>query len=237
MQTVLWLHAFPLSSRMFERQRDLAGVTHLMPDLPGFGSEPPLEGEPTMDAYARFAVAQLDARGIGKAVFAGVSMGGYIAFSALRLFPERIAGLILIDTRETADTNDGRHGRFDAIAKIEEEGVAPLVDSMFPKMLTPEAPADMKERVRTIMMSTPPRGAIDALKAIANRRDATQLLSAITVPTLVLVGEADTITPPSDAERMAKAIPGAKLVKIANVAHLSNVEHADAFNAAVAAFL
>jgi pimeloyl-ACP methyl ester carboxylesterase len=233
MSTILWLHGFPLSSQIFEKQRAITGVTHVMPDLSGFGAAPPPVTPMTMDDYARVAVTRLDALGIEKATFAGFSMGGYICFAALRLFPERVAGLILIDTRETADTEDARKQRFESIEKVKREGVAPVVDAMLPKMLTAKAPREMKEWVRGIMMSSSAEGVIAALRAMAERPDSSPLLPSITVPTLIVVGEEDTITPPSDAERMASAIPGARLVKLANAAHLSNVEQAAAFNDAV----
>lgn len=221
MSTILWLHGFPLTSRIFEPQRAIKGVEHVMPDLPA------LE---TMDDYARFAVAQLDARGIERATFAGLSMGGYICFAALRLFPERVSGLILIDTRETADSEEARKGRFETIAKVEQQGVAAVADAMLPKMVTSEA---LKPAVREIMMSTSPEYVKASLRAMASRPDSSPLLPSINVPTLIIVGEHDTITPPSDAERMAAAIPDAKLVKIPNAAHLSNYDQPEAVNAAI----
>lgn len=221
MNTILWIHGFPLTSRVFEKQRAIDGVEHVMPDLP------PLE---SMDDYARFAVAQLDARGIEKATFAGLSMGGYICFAALRLFPERISGLILIDTRETADTDEARKGRYDSIAKVEQQGVQAVVDAMLPKMVVSDA---LKPEVREIMMSASPEFVKAALRAMAARPDSSAMLPSIAVPTLVVVGEEDTITPPSDAERMARAIPGARLVRIPGAGHLSNYEKAEELNAAV----
>lgn len=225
MNTILWIHGFPLTSRIFEPQRAIEGVEHVMPDLPA------LE---TMDDYARFAVAQLDARGIEQATFAGLSMGGYVCFAALRLFPERVSGLILIDTRETADTEEARKGRFETIAKVEQQGVAAVADAMLPKMVTSEA---LKPAVREIMMSASPEYVIGSLRAMANRPDSSPLLPSITVPTLIIVGEHDTITPPSDAERMAAAIPSARLVRIAGAAHLSNYDQPEAVNAAIGAQL
>src|SRR5688572_18399576 len=100
---ILWLHGFPLDARVFENQISLGG---LMPDLPGFGTALPPDRELAMDDYARFALDALDARGIERAIFAGLSMGGYICFAAARLAPERVGGLILIDTRATADTDE-----------------------------------------------------------------------------------------------------------------------------------
>jgi 3-oxoadipate enol-lactonase len=219
MSTILWLHGFPLTSRIFEKQRAIAGAEHLMPDLP------PLE---SMDEYARFAVAQLDARGIEKATFAGLSMGGYICFAVWRLFPGRVDGLILIDTRETADTEEARKGRYDSIAKVEQHGVAAVADAMLPKMVTSDA---LKPAVREIMMAASPEFVKSALRAMAARPDSSSLLPTISVPTVVIVGENDTITPPADAERMAKAIPNARLVRIPDAAHLSNYEQPEAFNA------
>jgi 3-oxoadipate enol-lactonase len=221
MNTILWLHGFPLTSRVFEKQRAIAGFEHLMPDLPALES---------MDDYARFAVGQLDARGIEKATFAGLSMGGYICFAVLRLFPERVSGLILIDTRETADTEEARKGRYESIARVEQQGVAAVADAMLPKMVVSEA---LKPEVREIMMSASPEFVMAALRAMAARPDSSPLLPSIAVPTLVVVGEEDTITPPSDAERMAAAIPGARLVRIPGAAHLSNYEKPEALNAAV----
>ena len=224
MNTILWLHGFPLTNAIFAKQLAITGVEHVMPELP------PLE---SMDDYARFAIEQLDLRGIEKATFAGLSMGGYICFAALRLFPERVSGLILIDTRETADTDEGRKGRREMIDKAEHEGVAPIAEAMLPKMLTPSAPPELKQFVRDVMMSTSREFVIAALRAMAARPDSSSMLPSIAVPTLIVVGEEDPITPPKDSERMASAIPNAKLVKLARAAHLSNVERAEAFNASV----
>lgn len=225
MNSILWIHGFPLTSAVFEKQRAIKGVEHVMPDLP------PLE---SMDEYARFAIEQLDARGIEKATFAGLSMGGYICFAVMRLFPERVAGLILIDTRETPDTDDARKGRLDSVEKVKQQGVAPVADSMLPKMVIDET---LRPHVREIMMSSSPEFVKAALRAMAARPDSTETLSAIHVPTLIVVGEQDAITPPADAERMAKGIANAKLVRIPGAAHLSNLEKPEEFNAAVTAFL
>jgi 3-oxoadipate enol-lactonase len=225
MSTIVWIHGFPLSSAVFERQRELGGVFF---DLPGFGGEP-ASAIATIDDYARFV---LD-RAPEQATFAGLSMGGYICFAIARLAPERMNGLILIDTRETADTDEARKGRYDTIAKVEAQGVSVVVDSMLPKMLSPDAPPSDRDRVREIMSSSSKEGVTAALRAMAERPDSSDLLANIAVPALIVVGEEDSITPPSDAERMARAIPNAKLVRIPRAAHLSNFEKAAEFNAAV----
>ena len=190
-----------------------------------------------MDTYARLMIELLDHRGIDRAIFAGLSMGGYICFAMARLAPQRMRGLILIDTRETADSEEARKGRYDSIEKVKREGVKPIVETMLPKMLTPGAPRETRDRLREIMSSASPDGVMAALRAMATRPDSTPLLREIHVPTLILVGEEDTITPPTDAERMAAAIRGARLVRIAGAAHASNFEKAAEVNRAVTTFV
>jgi pimeloyl-ACP methyl ester carboxylesterase len=234
---ILWIHGYPLASSIYEQQLAIRNVRHVMPDLPGFGQSRPDGGMMSIDAYAKLIVDLLDHRGIDRAVFAGLSMGGYVCFAIARIAPQRMRGLILIDTRETADSDETRKGRYASIEKIKREGVKPIVESMLPKMLTRAAPREMRERVREIMSSTTPDGAVAALQAMATRPDSTPLLEKIQVPTLVIVGEDDPITPPADAERMAAAIRGAKLVRIAGAAHLSNYEKAADVNRAVGGFM
>jgi 3-oxoadipate enol-lactonase len=229
---VLWIHGFPLAAGMYEKQLAIDGVRHLTFDLPGFGQSPAAEIS-TVDDYARLALEVLDAAGIDRAIVAGFSMGGYIALALARLAPERLRGLILIDTRETADTEEARKGRYATIEKVKAEGTASVVDSMLPKMLTPGAPETMRDRVREMMSSASADGVAGALRAMAERPDSSELLPRIDVPTLIVVGEEDPITPPADAERMARAIPNATLVRLARAAHLSNYERAEEFNEAV----
>ncbi|HYI09814.1 MAG TPA: alpha/beta fold hydrolase [Thermoanaerobaculia bacterium] len=234
---IVWIHGFPLASSIYEHQLAIKRTRHVMPDLPGFGQSRSAVGNLTMDDYARIVIDLLDHRGIDRAVVAGLSMGGYICFALARLAPERLSGLILIDTRETADTEEAKKGRYASIEKVKKEGIGSVMESMLPKMLTPAAPPEMKERVREIMTSSSADGVTAALRAMAERPDSSSLLPGIAVPTLVIVGEEDSITPPADAERMAAAIPKARLVKVAGAAHLANYEQAEEVNKAVAGFM
>src|SRR5688500_16404521 len=124
MKTIVWIHGFPLSSAIFEKQRVIEGVQHLMPDLPGFGESAPPSQPMTLDEYARIVLDKLD---VETATFAGFSMGGYIGLAIARNAPQRMDGLILIDTREKADTDEARKGRYDTIEKVREQGIAPVV--------------------------------------------------------------------------------------------------------------
>jgi 3-oxoadipate enol-lactonase len=233
---VLWIHGFPLSSRVFEKQLAIAGARHLMPDLPGFGRTPPASVD-SIDGYARLLLAELDRAGIDRAVFAGLSMGGYILMGVARLAPQRIQGAIFIDTRETPDTAEAKKGRYETMEKVKKNGIGGVVDSMLPKMLTKSAPPALVDEAETIMSSSSAEGVTAALKAMAERPDSTPVLKMIRVPSLVIVGADDTITPPSDAARLAKALPDAQVVIIPGAAHLSNMEQPQVFNDAVSKFL
>ena len=237
MRTILWIHGFPLSSAIFDAQLAIEGVQHLTFDLPGFGLSPAPTEKLTMDDYARMAIDVLDANGVERATLAGFSMGGYVAFAAARIARERIDGLILLDTRETADSEEARKGRFDSIEKVRAAGVTPIVDAMLPKMLTNAAAPEMVSRVREIMMTASPEGTIAALRAMAQRADSTALLPSLDVPVLIIVGAEDAITPPADAQRMASLLPDAKLVTIAGAAHLANIEKSAEVNGAIEDYL
>ena len=234
---ILWIHGYPLSSRVFAKQLEIAGVRHIVPDLPGFGRSAAPERDLTIDDYARELIKLLGDRKVQRAYVAGLSMGGYIALAMARLAPERMRGLILIDTRETADTPETRQGRYESVEKVQSAGVRTVVDAMLPKMLTPSAPLSLVEEARSIMTSSSAAGVTTALKAMAERPDSTALLPHLEMRTLIIVGDGDTITPPSDAARMAAAIPNAKLVTIKGAAHLSNLEKPDEFNKAVQLFV
>jgi pimeloyl-ACP methyl ester carboxylesterase len=236
---VVWIHGFPLSSALFERQLDIPNARHIVPDLPGFGKSPARDAV-TMSDYADDVLALIDHCNIEHAVFAGVSMGGYVVFDILKRYADRASGAILIDTRESADTNEARKGRYDSITRVGKEGISPVVDAMFPKMLTESTRENNRQLAgftREMMESSSAEGVTAALRAMAERPDSASLLPDLKIPVLVVAGADDTITPPTDAARMAKAIIDSLLLVMPHAAHLSNLEQPDLFNTAVEAFL
>lgn len=235
-QPVLWIHGFPLSSEIFRPQLSIRKVRHIVPDLPGFGRSPEPQGTLTMDDYADDLASLLESARVDRAVLAGLSMGGYIAFAMARKVPERIAGLVLIDTRETPDTTEARAKRQEMIAAVEREGASAAVREMLSKLLSPAASPERVRQVEAIIRGSSAGGLIAALEAMANRPDSSELLSGLNVPALVLVGSEDKITPRSDAERMAAALPHARLQVIEGAGHLSNFERPREFNWAVSMF-
>lgn len=236
------VHGFPLDREMWVPQLEgLSAAAHVIaPDLPGFGkSIPGLMS--TIDAAATTIAEFLTAVGITeKVVLGGLSMGGYIAMAFARQFPDRLRGLILADTKAEPDDDAAKAGRAKTMALAEEKGAAAVIEGMLPKVLgaaTHEVRPAIVEEVRRIGSRQQPGSIRAALAALRDRPDARPGLTAIAVPTLVIVGDQDAITPPANAETIASAIQGAKLAVIPAAGHLSNLESPAAFNDAVKLFL
>ncbi len=241
-EALVLLHGFPFDRSMWREQSEVlsAGCRVIAPDLRGLGETPLGDAAATMDEMAEDVAALLDALGVERVVLGGLSMGGYVAFEFFRRFPRRVRALVLADTRPQADNEEGRRTREENARKVLRDGMQPLVDSMLPKLLsatTRENRGDVVGRVRSMMLAARPEGAAAALRGMAERRDQTELLTRIEVPTLIVVGVEDTITPTSDAEEMAAKIGGSRLVRVEGAAHLSNVERPEEFNRALADFV
>jgi len=238
-QPILFIHAFPLHGVMWERQVAAFSPHHrvIAPDLRGLGASARGSGASSLDQHADDMAALLGHLAIENATVAGLSMGGYISFALWRRHRERVAALILADTRAGADSEEGRQGREKNARLAEEQGPSAIADQMLPKLLSPNAPAALRDQVRAIIESNDRAGIAAALRAMAARPDSTPLLATIDVPTLVIVGAEDALTPPSEAEAMFNAIPGCRLAEIPGAGHLSNVEAPEAFNAEVTEFL
>jgi len=240
--TLVLLHAFPLNARMWEPQLALAAHDWrvLAPHLRGFGSETADPPASTVDEYAGDVIDLLDALHVEDAIIGGLSMGGYAAFAILRRAPRYVRGLILADTRSQADTPEGAAGRTRMLQLLTDKGPAAVVDEMIPKLLgatTRASRPDVVDRVRALALSNPPEAIAGAIRALMTRPDSTPLMSTIHCPTLILVGEEDTLTPPALSEEMHRAIAGSELVVVPGAGHLSSFEQPDAFNSALARFL
>lgn len=231
---LLLLHAFPLSSEMWAPQVDAfqGRLPVVAPDDPGFGGTAGAAPEGWMDAAADQAAAALRAAGVDRAVVVGLSMGGYVAFSFWRRHPGLVAGLVLANTRSGADPDAAREARAALAGRLRAEGNGFLADSP-PPLLSAEAPAALRERVQAIIRRQPAEAIAGAALGMAGRVDSTPDLAGITVPTLVITSSGDTLIPPDATSPMAGQIPGAELLVIEGAGHLSNLEAADAFNAAI----
>jgi pimeloyl-ACP methyl ester carboxylesterase len=241
---VVLLHAFPLSSAMWEPQLEaLAGRHRLIaPDVRGFGGSPPPPDPErwTMEAMAADVAALLARLGVGRAVVAGLSMGGYLALTLLRHHRDLVGGLVLADTRAGADTAEVAERRTAQQARVQAGERAVVLDGLVDGLLgahTREHRPDVVRRVREWMEAASPEGIVAALAAMKGRPDARPELGAIDVPTLIVVGEEDGLSPPDVARDMQVAVPGAELAVLPRAGHLSSVEAAEAFDEALAAWL
>jgi 3-oxoadipate enol-lactonase len=194
----------------------------------------------SIDDYAGDVIDLLDSLHIEDAVIGGLSLGGYVAFALFRHAPRYFRGIVLADTRSQADPPEAASGRARLLSAVREKGPSAAADEMVPRLLgetTRAGRPDVVERVRTLILSNPATAIAGAITAIMTRPDSTPLLSSIHCPTLIVVGEQDTLTPPAMSQDLQRGIPGSELVVIPDAGHLSSLEQPSPFNAALARFL
>lgn len=234
MTTLLLIHAFPLDASMWDEQvTALRGEDDVLtPSLPGFGGTPPDGDVLTMDAAADFLAGELDRSGAEKALVCGLSIGGYVAFSMWRRHQNRVSGLLLADTRAEADDEAGKERRRALAEKMRTEGSGPMAENP-PPLLSEDADPGLWDHVKEIIRRQPGEAIAAASLGMAERPDSTPILPTIDVPTTIVVGSADAMTPPPMSEAMAGAIPGAELVVLEGAGHLSNLEKPESFLSAL----
>ena len=240
---LLFLHGFPLDHTMWLEQ-----LTHfatdrrvIAPDLAGFGGSEPIEGAHRMSEFADEAAELLAALGQTQpVVLCGLSMGGYIAFEFYRRHRERLCGLVLSNTRSAPDDETGVKTRRKTAETVLERGPALLAETMLPKLLSPrtrEQRPEIGDSLKQVVLRTDPGSIAAALLGMAERMDSTPLLTEIDVPTLVMAGEEDEITPADEMRGMAEQIPDAEYHCLPNAGHMAPLESPEAFNAVLADFL
>jgi pimeloyl-ACP methyl ester carboxylesterase len=242
---VVFVHGFPFQLSTWDGQIPVAvasGRRAVALDLPGFGgSSVPVErSDYSIDRYADVVAALIADLGLRPVVLVGLSMGGYISLAVARRHPEVLAALVLADTRADPDSPEGRQTRSDHQTLVaEKNSVDPLVDGLLDRILSESSRRYPEARtiLGDMMRATAPAAWIGALEAMKSRRDQTDLLPSISVPTLVVVGDSDALIPLEVAEATAKAIPHARLEVIPNAGHVSNLEDPDAFNRIFAEFM
>jgi 3-oxoadipate enol-lactonase len=226
---VLFVHGYPLDRTLWQHPLGaLTGFRRIAPDLRGLGlSDAPDLGY-SMATYADDLAALLDTLHVDTVVMCGLSMGGYIALEFARRYRSRLRGLVLMDTRAEADTPEARKAREGAMLMARERGAAAIAQQMLPRLFAPGAPQTMPqavERVRLMMEAAPVKGIVGALAAMRDRVDSVPTLATLEgLPTLVVVGDQDQVTPPAVARGLANAIPGAVLNVIPGAGHLPPIE-------------
>jgi 3-oxoadipate enol-lactonase len=209
-------------------------------DIRGHGQSGVGDGQYTIELFVDDLVALLDHLEIAKVILCGFSMGGYIALRAIERNPDRFSALVLCDTMSAADSNEAKIRRANSVKVVKKEGGAKFTEG-FLKAVFASQTFDNKpyvvDEIRRTILSNPPLGICGSLLAMAGRTDTTEALSKISVPTLIMAGEHDTVTPPSAAKVMHGRIPNSRLHLIENAAHMSNLENPGLFNEHLAEFI
>jgi len=239
---VVLLHPFPANHELWlpAARRLASRYRVILPDLRGHGDSGVGEDAATMAKHAADINRVLDDAKIGRAAFAGVSIGGYVLFELWRRNRDRVSSLALIDTKASPDSPEGRAGRLQSAADVLERGVEPFFESMLPKLLgetTRHSRPDLVEAARKMMLKMSPEDISLVLKGMAERPDSTPTLKTITVPTLILVGDEDTLTPVADAELMKQNISRSQMKIISKAGHYAVWEQSEEAGKVVRQFL
>jgi 3-oxoadipate enol-lactonase len=236
--SLVLMHGYPLDGAMWSpvARRLSPEFRVIKPDLPGRGDNS-ANPSGSVEAYADYleAVLQTLEPPVG---LAGFSMGGYVSLALIKRRPTSVGALALVDTRAAADDETGRRVRNESISTLHTQGVISVAEAILPRLLSPDGMKrrDLVERVRRVILRQKPEALESDLKAMRDRPDSTSLLPQLGVPTLVIAGEHDTISPVAESQAMATAIPGARFVVIPGAAHLTPMENPGAVAQALGDF-
>jgi pimeloyl-ACP methyl ester carboxylesterase len=230
------LHGYPLDHTIW---MDIvpyleADARLILPDLRGFGKSPAPSGKYSMRAMAEDVVALLDSLDIEKTILGGHSMGGYIALSLLRHFPERVGGLILVASHAYADSNEKKEARLSSIQAIEKEGVLPIISPMSEKLTYNR---EVVEKCKHIILETIPAGVMGVLAGMADRQDCTDILSGSDMAMMIIAGQDDQFIPIETSRKMAEMMKVPRLVEIPKAGHLPMLDQPEETASALRSFI
>ena len=254
---VILLHGFPFNRSMWREQIEFLsahGYRAVAPDLRGPGAMSDklqfvveAERQPeacrtitTMDDMARDVAALMDQLKIDSAVICGLSMGCYVAFEFIHLFPSRVGALVLCGPRAQGPDETERINRLAQALRALAEGMDFAVESISKSLLaeaTLKEKPEVVDRVREMVLHTDPRGAAAAQRGMAMRRDYAGDLKSISIPTLIIAGREDGVRKPEDAEFIHGRIRNSRLEIIDDAGHLMNMEQPEIFNDKLVTFL
>ena len=239
---LLLIHGFPLTGDIWRPQVEALSpkARVIVPDLRGFGRSGVTEGASTMDVFAGDLKSLLDGLGVEKAVIAGISMGGYVAFAFYRLYASSVRALILLDTKPGADSEQGKAGRLELARSARNGEMERIADDWAGKLFDPSMVStnpDVVREVRGAIYRSSPEGLANASLGMMERPDSTPMLKDIDCPCLIMVGGNDTITTPREAGSMAIGIKGARAEVIKGAGHLTCLEAPEQVNGLMTSFL
>jgi 3-oxoadipate enol-lactonase len=239
---VVFIHGFPFSHEMWKPQLEALpkSIRAIAYDVRGHGQADVGDGQYTIELFVDDLIAVLDHLKIERAVLCGLSMGGYVALRAAERNPGRVRGIVLADTRSEADGNEAKVKRTATLKGVKADGVQTFAGNFIKAVFAPETfqsnPQSI-EFIKQLIVANSPIGICGTAIALAARTDTTGALSSISVPTLILVGEQDALTPPAASQAVHEKISGSKLAILKRAAHMSNIENDVEFNTNLIKFL
>lgn len=239
---VVFLHGFPFDKTMWQKQLDYLQTTHrvIACDIRGFGKSKDEESHLSMDLFANDLILFIDKLGFEKVIICGLSMGGFITLNAIKRFPSRFEALILCDTQCVADTHDIKVQRYKTIEDIKEYGVTNFNEGFIKKVFHEDSltnKPELVEQLRSVVFSNSQHIITQGLTALAERSETCSILEEITIPTLIICGREDAVTPLDESKFLNKHIKGSVLHVISNAGHVSNLEEPLKFNKLLRDFL
>lgn len=239
---LIFIHGFP-----FNKQAWIPQIEHLKTvnrvityDIRGFGDSETNKEEISIPLFAEDLLKFMDALEIKKAILCGLSMGGYILLEAVTLYPERLKGIILCDTQCIADTPEAKEKRLKTIKQIEKDGLEDFAKTFLNSAFYKESLNSKKKLIDKLhkeIINLPPKVVTDTLQALAERSAKCTILKDISVPTLIICGKEDKITPIERSEFLFRNIDHSALKIISDAGHLSNLEQPEEFNKCVSNFI
>lgn len=237
---LVFLHAFPFTGDMWRDQVEIFAKTHycLVPDLPGFGKSAPFSTAFTFEAYVDSVFELLEKQSLSKSIWCGLSMGGYLALRMYERNPELCSALVLCDTKSAADNNETKLKRWASIKALQKSR-KDFIQAQWKALTsqTSQLNTKLKSRFEEIIEQNSDEGIMQGLVALATRTDSIVVLAKIRVPSLIMVGEDDAVTPVGESTAMNQAIESSQLHVVQHAGHLSNLENPESFNERLGAFL
>ncbi|HCS21720.1 MAG TPA: alpha/beta hydrolase [Bacteroidetes bacterium] len=239
---IIFLHGFPFDKSMWQIQIDFLRATQrlIACDIRGFGNSSDENSALSMDLFAEDLIAFMDKLAIDKAIICGLSMGGFIAFNAQKRFPDRFAAMILCDTQCIADTEGVKENRLKVIDEIALKGAADFNEEFITKVFHKDSLTNKKglvSKLRSVVFANSQHIICQGLLALAGRSETCSTLHDIQVPTLIICGREDEITPLQESEFMHENIKGSTFRIIEQAGHVSNLEEPWEFNKILLEFL
>jgi len=239
---IVFLHGFPFDKTMWQEQLNYLKTTNrvIACDIRGFGKSKDEESHLGMDLFANDLILFIDKLGLEKVIICGLSMGGFIALNAMKRFPSRFEALILCDTQCIADSHDVKAKRYKTIEDIKEYGVSNFNEGFLKKVFHEDSitnKPELVEQLRSVVFSNSEHIICQGLVALAERSETCSITNTITIPTLIICGREDAVTPLEESKFMNKNIQGSVLHVINNAGHVSNLEEPAKFNKLLRNFL